>query len=439
MRGFSGETAVEFRFSGRLDALDANARRELFGRSASPDARIVAQVRAIIDRVRREGDAALFDFARDFDGVDLDRLEVPRSAIRSALDSIDPELRSAMLRSARNIERVHSASPPIASTVGVEPGVTVTRRPDPLARVGIYAPGGKAAYASSVLMAAVPARVAGVGELVLCSPPLPDGLPARAVLAAAGIARIERVFALGGAGAIAAMAIGTGVVTRADKVVGPGNAYVAEAKMQLMSEVAIDCPAGPSELLIIADDTADPQVLAREVMAQAEHDVRAVVLVLTIGDALARKVEAAIAAELLCQPRCEIIVEALRGRGGVLVVDSLEAAVRASNDFAPEHLLLATRDAEIVAERVRSAGAVFVGETTSVSFGDYITGANHVLPTSGMARAYSGLSTLDFVRWTTIQRVSGTAASSLARDTATFAEAEGLWGHAAAAWAWRKA
>jgi histidinol dehydrogenase len=419
--------------------LNEDRRRELFNRSVSSDPQIVTAVSAIIRRVRDEGDAALFGYSRSLDGVNLNRLEVPRATLDSAPDLISPQLRAAILRSARNIERVHSAFGPRLTRIESERGVIVTRRPDPLEKVGIYAPGGKAAYASSVLMASVPARVAGVREIVLCSPPTCDGLPSREVLAAASIAGVERVFALGGAGAIAAMAIGTESVPRMDKVVGPGNAFVAEAKLQLAREIAIDCPAGPSELLIVVDGSACPEAIAREVLAQAEHDARAVVLVIAIGETVAANVQSSIASQIQSQPRRAIIEQALESRGGVLVAESIEEAVDVSNAFAPEHLLIATRDAERVLNRVRCAGTVFIGESTSVVFGDYITGANHVLPTGGMARAYSGLSTLDFVRWTTIQRVSPAAASRLACDTAVFAEAEELPGHAAAARSWSAA
>ena len=432
-------SSLALRFTGRLSSLDEGSRLRLFNRSVSTDALVVATVRAIIDRVRREGDTALFDLARELDGVVLERLEIPKDVVQASLSAMPPELKTAMLRSARNIEAVHAASRPVEISVDVEAGVIVSRRPDPLARVGVYAPGGTAAYASSVLMAAVPARVAGVGEVILCSPPSPSGLPAPEILAAAAIAGVERVFTLGGAGAIAAMALGTETVPRVDKVVGPGNAFVAEAKLQLVSEVAIDCPAGPSELVIIADDSATPEVIAREVMAQAEHDVRAVVLVFAIGESVATNVGAAIECALASQPRQETVREALRNRGGILVVDTEDEAVRASNDFAPEHLLIATRDPERIATSVRATGAMFIGETASVAFGDYMTGANHVLPTGGMGRAYSGLSTLDFIRWTTKQVVSREAAASLSADTARFAEAEGLPAHAFAAQCWGEA
>ncbi len=431
-----GMARITFRFNGRLDELDDVRRGELVNRSVSADLRVTTTVEAIIRRVRKEGDGALLDLAERLDAVKLDRLEVPSLAVNSAPDKIPRGLLDAMRRSARNIERVHAAFAPRATRVESEDGVVVLRRPDPLDTIGVYAPGGSAAYASSVLMAAVPARVAGVREVVLCSPPSASGLPSIEVLAAAAIAGVDRVFAIGGAGAIAAMAIGTESVPRVDKIVGPGNAFVAEAKIQLAREVAIDCPAGPSELLVIVDASADPDVIAREVLAQAEHDSRAIVVVLAVGETVASSIENAIAAQVNGRQRREIVEEALASRGGVLVVQDTAEALKASNAFAPEHLLLATGDADELVSRISGAGTVFVGEPSSVAFGDYMTGANHVLPTGGMARAYSGLSTLDFIRWTTIQRISRDAASRLAGDTATLAEAEGLPSHAAAARFW---
>lgn len=338
-----------------------------------------------------------------------------------------------MERAVSNIDRAHRASLPSPTECETEPGVLVGRRPDPLRRVGIYAPGGRAAYPSSVLMGAVPARVAGVGETVLCSPPTPDGLPASIVLAAAALAGVDRVFAIGGAGAIAAMAFGTASVPRVDRIVGPGNAYVAEAKLQVAGTIGIDAPAGPSELLVIADDFCDPRRVALEMLAQAEHDPFACVVAVVVGEDIASLVIDAIDSALSSQPRCGIIVSALASRGGVVVADSLDDAIAFANEYAPEHLLIAARNDDDILARCQNAGTIFLGASSSVSFGDYLTGANHVLPTGGLGRAYSGLSVLDFFRWTTYQRVTPSAALSLAGDTAAFAMAEGLPGHALAA------
>ena len=381
-----------------------------------------------------------------FDGVALDALEVPTRVRRSALAEIDPVLRSALEHAAWNITLFHSAAPPLTVEIATEPGVIVGRRPDPLRRVGIYSPGGRAAYASSVLMAGIPAKVARVSEIILCSPPQKDGYPARVVLAACEIAGVDRVFALGGAGAIAAMAYGTESVPRVDRIVGPGNAYVAEAKIQVSRDVGIDSPAGPSELLVICDRDADGETIAREVVAQAEHDVDACVVVVCLDDetasAITEAIERSLGSALLVdasrngESRVDIVRAALEQRGGVLCADSIAEAVEFAADFAPEHLLLALDDAERVLPDIRNAGCVFVGEQSSVVFGDYITGGNHVLPTGGLARSYSGLGLLDFVRWTSYQKVTRAAAQRLAADTAILANAEGLPAHAAAALGW---
>lgn len=421
------------RFNGRLAGLSPSERTRLFDRSTSSDAAIREQTERIVRDVRLRGDVALRKLARRFDGVELDSLEVPRVRWRAALDTLDPSLRRAMERAANNIRRAHEAFLPTAAECETEPGVIVGRRPDPLGRVGVYAPGGRAAYPSSVLMGAVPARVAGVGEVVVCSPPEADGAPSNVILAAAALADADRVFAIGGAGAIAAMAFGTTSVPRVDRIVGPGNAYVAEAKLQVAGVVAIDSPAGPSELLVIADGSCDPRTAAIELVAQAEHDPRACVVAVATNERTAEEIGEAIASLLDDQPRREIIIQALAERGGLLLADSLDDAIAFSNEYAPEHLLMLVSNADGVLPRIRNAGTIFLGAKSSAAFGDYMTGANHVLPTGGLARSYSGLSVLDFFRWTTYQRVSAMAASSLAHDVAAFAEAERLPGHALAA------
>jgi histidinol dehydrogenase len=454
---------TRWRYSGALNVLSADERASILRRTGATSSLVREATEAIVRRVRLDGDRALREMARTYDGVELDSLEVPLAVRRRALEGIDRPLRSALERAARNIELVHAASPPRTVEVETEPGVIVGRRPDPLQRVGIYAPGGRAAYASSVLMAGGPARVAGVSEIVLCSPPQRDGYPAAVVLAACEIAGLDRVFAVGGAGAIAAMAYGTESVPRVDRIVGPGNAYVAEAKIPVSRNVGIDSPAGPSELLVICDASCDARTIAREVIAQAEHDVNACVVVVCLDDDTSLSIASAVEQMLPEAPRADIIRAALAQSGALLIADSIADAVDFANDFAPEHLLLAIggkreagsgkrvtgngeagsgkREADnAYAERVlsdiRNTGCVFVGEQSSIVFGDYITGGNHVLPTRGLARSFSGLGTLDFVRWTSYQRVSREAAQRLAADTALLATAEGLPAHAAAALGW---
>ncbi|HEX5831382.1 MAG TPA: histidinol dehydrogenase [Gemmatimonadaceae bacterium] len=427
-----------FAMGGRIDELDDATLARLLDRTTSSDQAVREDTAAIVARVRAGGDAALRALALELDGATLDALEVPRAAWDAALAGLDAPVLRAMERAARNLATAHAAMRPLGTEVETEPGVLVGRRPDPLRRVGVYAPGGRAAYPSSVLMGVVPARVAGVEEIIVCSPPAEDGLPCAVVLAAAALGGADRVFALGGAGAVAAMAYGTESVPRVDRIVGPGNAYVAEAKLQVSGAVAIDGPAGPSELLVIADFSADPAAVARELLAQAEHDPRAAVAAVVVGDELAADVEEAMMRLLPTQPRRLVIAEALARQGALLVAEDYDRAVAFANLYAPEHLLLAVAEPEqgTLLARLRNVGTVFVGESSSVAFGDYMTGANHVLPTGGLARSYSGLGPQDFVRWTSWQRVTPAAAARLAGDVANFAESEGLPGHAAAARWW---
>ena len=431
--------SVKFAFCGSIAALSRDERRRLLDRGTSSDEAIRARVAGIVARVAQDGDDALRALALELDGVRLESLEVPRAVWRRALASVDPALRRAMERCAANVASAHRAFLPSAQETETEPGITVGRRPDPLARVGVYAPGGRASYPSSVLMGAVPARVAGVSEVILCSPPSAEGSPSAVVLAAAELAGVDRVFALGGAGAIAAMALGTESVPRVDRVVGPGNSYVAEAKLQVSGAVAIDSPAGPSELLVLADDSADPELVARELIAQAEHDPEASAIAIGVGNSVTEAIATALARAVPNAGRAAIVRESIARRGGVLCAATVDEAITLANEFAAEHVLLAVREPERVLDRLRGAGTIFLGESSSVAFGDYMTGANHVLPTGGLARCYSGLSVLDYFRWTTYQRVSTIAAARLSSDVEIFAMSEGLPGHATAARAWRSA
>ena len=437
------DNPVTLRAVGSLGKLDAETLRAICDRGAYVNDDVKTRTADIVERVRVGGDDALRALSLQFDGVALSSLEVPKSACEHALTQLDAPLRTALERAARNIASVHTAFMPTPIECSPEPGITIVRRPDALRRVGVYAPGGRATYPSSLLMGAIPARIAGVGEVIVCSPPDKSGLPSQAVLAAAALARVDRVFALGGAGAIAAMAFGTATVPAVDRIVGPGNAYVAEAKSQVAYRVGIDSPAGPSELLVLADGSADPDLIARELVAQAEHDPDAAVIAILVGsdDCGAQQRDAIIEClerRVSDTPRRDIVHEALRSRGAIISSPDLAHAVEFANDWAAEHLLLLLNDSEreTAISTLRNAGTVFVGASSSVAFGDYMTGANHVLPTAGAARRYSGLSTLDFVRWTTFQQVSEHAAARMAEDVGVFADAEGLTAHATAARAW---
>jgi histidinol dehydrogenase len=421
------------RFRGALAALPAASKAALLDRSFSTDVRVSATVAKQLAEVKAEGDTALLRFAREFDRVSLETLEVPRAELERALSTLDPVVRKGLERAAKNLELVARASLPPPTEVEVEPGLVVGRRADPFERVGVYAPGGKAAYPSSVLMGVVPARAAGVKDIIVCSPPGPTGLPSDVVLAAAALAGATRVFALGGAGAIGAMAFGTVSVPRVDRIVGPGNAWVAEAKRQVAGDVGIDSPAGPSEILVVADGQAAPDAIARELLAQAEHDVDACVVALCLGEDLAARVVASLESSLASQPRRATIETALRTRGAVLTLRSLDEAWPFVEAFAAEHLQLNLENAEAFLPNVRNAGTVFVGPNASVAFGDYLTGANHVLPTAGAGRRFSGLSVLDFVRWQTWQKVTPQAAAAMSADVVALATSEGLPAHANAA------
>jgi histidinol dehydrogenase len=433
------KSTLEFAVRGAPPKRGTLAWTALFDRSTSADAAIRNRTAKILARVRRDGDAALRALALEFDGATLESLEVPRAHWQRALASLDPALRRSLRRAASNIRAAHTAFRPKTETFTSVDGVVITRRPDPLARVGVYAPGGRAAYPSSVLMGVVPAKVAGVAEVIVCSPPARNGVPAPVILAAAEIADADRVFAVGGAGAIAAMAWGTRSIDRVDRIVGPGNAYVAEAKLQAAGVVAIDAPAGPSELLVIADSSANPEHVAYEMIAQAEHDPLAAVVLVSTGSRLSNDVERALVRLIPTAPRAAIVRAALAARGGIVTVSTIDTAIAFAADYAAEHVLVCCRNGAAVTARVRNSGTVFLGAAGSVAFGDYMTGANHVLPTGGLARSYSGLSTEDFYRWTTTQRIARAAARTLASDVGIFADAEGLPGHATAARLWSTA
>lgn len=417
----------------RIADLSDKQRNLLLKRGRSQDAEVVEMVRRLIDDVRTRGDVALRDQARFFDEADNLAIEVPRALWREALDKMDAPVRDGLRFAAGNIATFHKAQLPQNFEIEPKPGLKLGRRADPLERVAVYAPGGRAAYPSSVLMGVVPARVAGVGEIIVCSPAGRSGLPPASVLAACEIANADRLFAIGGAGAIAAVALGTPTVPRVQKVVGPGNAYVTEAKRQLNGIVATDCPAGPSEVLIIADDSANPQLIAFELFAQAEHDPDAATVLISTSAELLANVAAVLASELQRQPRFEIIESAFKNAGALLLAESVEEMLAFAQEYAPEHLAIYVQEPRSLLSFIRNAGTIFLGSDSSVAFGDYVTGANHVLPTATLARAYSGLSTLDFVRMTTYQEIDRVMAAELSPITAALATAEGLPAHATAA------
>ncbi len=425
--------ALAIAVTGAIDSLTPAQEEMLFARGRATDPAVAAAVAEVVAAVRARGDAALREQAQRFDGVALEAVEVAPAVVAAALRALPGELRGALEQAAAAIATFHRVQLPPPLEVEVRPGLRLGRRTEPLGRVGVYAPGGRAAYPSSVLMGVIPARVAGVAEVVVCSPPGRDGAPPVTVLAACALAGADRVFALGGAGAVAAMAFGTASVPAVDKVVGPGNAYVTEAKRQLAGVVASDCPAGPSEVLVVADATAPARLVAAELVAQAEHDPDAAAVLVSTDTGLLARVEAVLAEILSAQARAAIVRQSLAARGALLAAPSLAAALAFACRYAPEHLVLMVAEPRAALAGVRRAGTVFLGAASSVAFGDYLTGANHVLPTAGWGRAYGGLGTSDFLREMTWQELSPLAAAELAAATEILATAEGLPGHALAA------
>lgn len=421
------------RIRGRLAELSDIEKQVLFERRPDDEGGVQDAVAEILAEVRERGDAALIEMAARFDGVEIQALEVPLQLCEAARDRLPPMIRAGLERAARNIRTFHEALLPDEVTLEVEPGVVLGRRFVPLDAVGVYAPGGRAAYPSSVLMGAVPAAAAGVREIIVCSPPSPSGLPSLEVLAAAAISGATRFFVIGGAGAIGAMAFGTESVPRCAAIVGPGNKWVLEAKRQVAGQVIIDSPAGPSEVLVASDGTGSPRRIVAELIAQAEHDPEASVAFITTSEELLDQVAMALPIQVMSAPRQEIVEAALKSRGALLLADTREEMMAFVEEYAAEHLALYTTDPEADLAGIRTAGTVFLGDSAAVAFGDYMTGANHVLPTAGTSRSFSGLSTLNFVRSFTWQRISEEGAASLAEDVATLAEAERLPAHAAAA------
>lgn len=417
-----------------LELLDLRTRRErLEPRRLETDPSVAQTVRDIIRRVRAEGDAALLDLTLRFDGADLrdTGLVVTPAEFERAEETVPGELKAAIDALVERLEDLHRRQLP-TGWLDERGGVRFGEIVKPIRAVGCYVPGGRAVYPSSVAMTVVPAVVAGVGEIVVCTPPSQDGSVHAAVLYAAVRAGAQHVVKVGGAQAVAAMAFGTASVPAVDKVVGPGNVYVTEAKRQLNGAVGIDGLAGPSELVIVADATADPAFLATDLVAQAEHDPDAEATLVTTDPSVLDAVLEALEAEVARAGRREVVGQALAHARAILVAD-LDDAVQVVDDLAPEHLQIVLADARAFAVRVRSAGAIFLGNWTPVPFGDYGVASNHVLPTSGTSRFSSGLRTADFVTVSSVVEMSPAAAAALAPDVVELARSEGLVGHGRAA------
>ncbi len=420
--------------SDQLDwsALDEPARKAALTRPVQTvAAKTRESVALLLTDVRERGDAALRDITLRFDGSQMDRFEVSAEEFAAAEAAVSPELRTAMEQAAQRIEAFHRAG--IAQPYAVEtaPGVVCERIIRPIARVGLYVPAGSAPLPSTALMLGVPARLAGCREVVLCTPPRKDGSADPAVLVAAQLTGVTRVFKLGGAQAIAALAYGTASVPKCDKIFGPGNSYVTEAKQQVAQSgaAAIDMPAGPSEVLVIADAGADAAFVAADLLSQAEHGPDSQVLLISDSAELIDNVAVEIETQLAKLPRADIARGALAS-SRLIRVDALEDAFAISNAYAPEHLILALREPRTWLDKVEAAGSVFLGDYTPEALGDYCSGTNHVLPTSGAARAYSGVSVTSFQNFVSVQSADRTGIAAIGACAVVLAKAEGLDAHA---------
>ena len=405
---------------------------EIFKRSeALPD--VSGTVAAIIADVRARGDAALFDYTERFDHVRLTALEVSAEEFAEALNKTDPRMLEVLKKAAASIRAFHQEQKRSGFILNEKKGVVIGQKVLPMARVGLYVPGGTAAYPSTVLMDAIPAKIAGVKELVIVTPPGRDGKVNPVILAAAKTAGVDKVYKVGGAQAVAALAYGTETIGQADKIVGPGNAFVAEAKHQIFGQAGIDMIAGPSEILVIADGKSDPVQVAADLLSQAEHDKNASAVLVTESEELAKKVQAEIERQLAVLPREEIARVSIENNGKIILTKDVEEAVAIANRIAPEHLELVLDQPFDYLDMIENAGSVFLGRNCPEALGDYMAGPNHTLPTGGTARFSSPLSVDDFVKKIQYTYFSQEAFRDLARDVAYFAEQEGLSGHARSA------
>jgi histidinol dehydrogenase len=414
-------------------SLSADKRSDVLRRPAQQDTRALhEQVREIVRDVRARGDAALREFTRRFDGVALDAIEVSTAEFAAAETALTGEQRQAIDRSIANVRRFHEAQ--VAPTLRVEtsPGVVCERHFRPIDAVGLYVPAGVAPLPSSAIMLAVPARIAGCPTRIMCTPPRRDGTADPAVLTIANVCGIRRVFKLGGAQAIAAMAYGTQTVPKVDKIFGPGNARSTAAKLQVANDpegAALDLPAGPSEVLVIADAAARADFVAADLLAQAEHSIDAQAVLVTTSSALAEAVALQVEQQMQRLSRVDTLRKSIE-HARLIVVDTVDSAIEISNTYAPEHLILQVAGARDYLPRVRNAGSVFLGAWAPETMGDYCSGTNHVLPTYGFVRAYSGLSLHDFVKRMTVQELTSDGLRDLGPTAVTLAALEGLDAHA---------
>ena len=420
----------------RIDKLDSSTKKnlleDLLKRSPNSYGKYEASVKEILENVRSGRDEAVFTYTKQFDGADIDasNIRVTEEEIQEAYSQVDESLLMVIRKAKTNIQTYHEKQRQYSWFDSRPDGTILGQKVTPLERVGVYVPGGKAAYPSSVLMNIMPAKVAGVDEIIMVTPPGKDGKVTPTTLVAAKEVGADKIYKAGGAQAIAALAFGTESIPKVDKIVGPGNIYVALAKKSVYGYVSIDSIAGPSEILVLADETANPRYVAADLLSQAEHDEMASAILVTTSMDLAQKVSAHVDEFVRQLSRGEIIRKSLDNYGHILVADTLQDAIDAANEIASEHLEIMTANPFEVMTRIRNAGAIFIGEHSSEPLGDYFAGPNHVLPTNGTARFFSPLSVDDFIKKSSIISYSREALEAAHRDIETFAEAEHLTAHA---------
>ena len=405
---------------------------EIFAR-VEPAVNVEGIVAEIIANVRKNGDKALYEYCEKFDKAKLSDLQVSKEEIDEAVTSVDPDFLRILQTAAANIRKFHSRQVRNSFVINDEDGILMGQKIIPVDRAGLYVPGGTAAYPSTVLMDSIPAKIAGVKELVMVTPPNAQGKVNPVILAAAYVAGVDKIFKVGGAQAIAALAYGTESIPRVDKIVGPGNAFVAEAKRQVFGQVSIDMIAGPSEILIIADGKSNPRHLAADLLSQAEHDKLASAVLVTDSQELALAVQAELEVQIPLLERSEIARASIDNNGKIIVAENLKQVIEISNEIAPEHLELCVDNPFDYLDSIRHAGSIFMGRNCPEALGDYFAGPNHTLPTSGMARFSSPLSVDDFIKKTQYTYYTRDALARVAKDVAKFATAEGLTAHAKSA------
>lgn len=405
---------------------------EIFARSV-PKIDVAGTVAEIIKNVRENGDKALFEYCEKFDKAQLSSLAVTKEEIDEALSLVEPEFLEILEKAAKNIRKFHSRQVRNSFIINDEDGIVIGQKIIPVDRAGLYVPGGTAAYPSTVLMDAIPAKIAGCREVVMVTPPTKDGKVNPVILAAAYVAGIDRIFKVGGAQAIAALAYGTQSIPKVDKIVGPGNSFVAEAKKQVFGVVSIDMIAGPSEILIVADGKSNPAYVAADLLSQAEHDKMASAVLVTDSAELARNVSTELEKQIPLLERREIARESIDVNGKIIVADTLDAAIEIANEIAPEHLELCVDNPFDKLDSIRHAGSIFMGRNCPEALGDYFAGPNHTLPTSGTAKFSSPLSVDDFIKKTQYTYYTKDALKKVAFDVAAFAKKEGLTAHAKSA------